>query len=115
MNIISLKEQYQNDTTLSEEKAILIRPFLEDGKSLTLSANREREKDKALCISFQREGDKIKATNSYFVGLDWLTIDQLAIEIYPKINGEEEIDYIRMLNEIISEPENIEHLNLHYS
>lgn len=110
MNIISLKEQYQNDTTLSEEKAILIRPFLEDGKSLTLSANREREKDKALCISFQREGDKIKATNSYFVGLDWLAIDQLAIEIYPKINGEEEIDYIRMLNEIISEPENIEHL-----
>lgn len=108
MNIISLREQYQNDTTLSEEKAILIRPFLEDGKPLMLSVERGREE--ASCISLRREGDRIKATNSYFVGLDWLAVNKLAIEVYPKINGEEEIDYIKMLNDIISEPENIEHL-----
>lgn len=110
MNIITLKEQSLKDNALPEEKSILLRPFIEDGKDLTLSVNRERVKDKGLCISFQREGDIIKAKNSYYVGLDWIVVNKLAIEIYPKINSEEEFDYIRILNEIISEPENIEHL-----
>lgn len=108
MNIISLKEQYQNDTTLAEDKAVLLRPFLKTGEPLTLSVKRGREE--VLCVSFKRDEDSIKATNSYFVGLDWLAIGELAVEVYPKINGEEEIDCIRILNDIIIETSNIEHL-----
>lgn len=46
----------------------------------------------------------------YFVGIDWLRENELAVQVCPKMNDGFEVDYVRMLNEALLEPENFEHL-----
>ena len=47
---------------------------------------------------------------SYFVGVDWIKEEELAVQVSPKMNDGFEIDYVRMLNEALAEPDNMEHL-----
>lgn len=46
----------------------------------------------------------------YFVGIDWIKEGELAIQVNPKMNNGFEIDYVRMLNEALHEPDNFCHL-----
>lgn len=66
--------------------------------------------EKELCLKLSRKADSICATGSYFVGVDWIKEEELAVQVSPKMNDGFEIDYVRMLNEALAEPDNMEHL-----
>ena len=65
-----------------------------------------------MCLSLSRDNDHIFAKGSYFIGLDWLSTGNVAIQVNPKMNEGYEIDYIRMLNDSLTECENYNHLAL---
>ena len=73
------------------------------------TVKRGRE-DNELCLKLKRDGDEIRANGSYFVGVDWVKEQELAVQVSPKMNDGMEIDYVRMLNEALCESENFDHL-----
>lgn len=109
MIIIQIKEQLIEDTPLRPNDRDHVLPFLEDGEEVLCDVKRGRE-EHALCLRLVRSKDSIKATSSYFVGVDWIKEGELAVQVIPKMNDEFEIDYVGMLNEALQEPENYEHL-----
>lgn len=109
MNVIQLHEQLLENTILQQNEAISILPYLEDGKEVVYSVKRGKNENE-LCLRIARNGDFVKATGSYFVGIDWIKEHELAIQINPKMNDGFEVDYIRMLNDALCEPENYDHL-----
>ena len=109
MRVIQLREQLQENTPLQQNNAIDILPYIEDGKDVVFSVKRGRENDE-VCLKLFRKDDTINATGSYFVGIDWLKEKELAIQVNPKMNDGFEVDYVRMLNDALCEPENFVHL-----
>jgi len=108
MQVIQLQEQILENTILRHDVDSII-PYMDDGKEVVYTVKRGREENK-LCLKLRREGDNILATGSYFVGIDWIEEKELAVQVSPKMNDGFEIDYIKMLNDALSETENIEHL-----
>ena len=108
MTLIQLQEQLSDGTYLPSEDAKVIVPYVDDGKEVVYSVRRGRE-DK-VCLSLRRTGDDIVACGSYFVGIDWVEQGKVAVQINPKINDDFEVDYVRMLNDALSEPANYDHL-----
>lgn len=48
----------------------------------------------------------------YFVGIDWIVENELPIYVKPKLdNDKSEVDYVKMLFDILKEPENYNHLD----
>ena len=43
--------------------------------------------EKELCLKLSRKADSICATGSYFVGVDWIKEEELAVQVSPKMNG----------------------------
>lgn len=97
------------NTPLQPNDEALIFPFLEDGKEVQRCVKRGQE-EQALCLRLVRSENSIKATNSYFVGVDWIQEGELAVQVNPKMNDGFEIDYVKMLNDALLEPENHGHL-----
>lgn len=49
---------------------------------------------------------------SYFVGVDWIVENELPIYVKPKLDDENsEVNYIKMLFDVLKEPENYNHLD----
>lgn len=49
---------------------------------------------------------------SYFVGVDWIVKNELSIYVKPKLdNDTSEVNYLKMLFEVLNEPENYNHLD----
>lgn len=84
--------------------------------------------NKLYCKTIKRPGDKVSSecfslekreagwimSSSYFVGVDWLEERKTSIRIKPKFDHEEnqiEVNYLRMLEEALKEPKNIDHLD----
>lgn len=109
MDIIQLKEQLLENFCLKPEESRAIVPHMDDGSEVVFSVRRGRE-EQALCLRLCRKGDDIFANASYFVGIDWVKERELAVQVYPKMNDGFEIDYVRMLNEALCEPDSYEHL-----
>ncbi|MCQ2336855.1 MAG: McrC family protein [Paludibacteraceae bacterium] len=109
MKVIQFQEQMLGNTIIQQDDASAILPFLEDGKEVVYSVRRGREQNE-LCFKLVSSEGEIKATGSYFVGIDWLKEHKVAIQVNPKMNNGFEIDYVRMLNDALCEPENFEHL-----
>lgn len=108
MKIIQLREQKEAYLPLQGAASVL--PYMEDGSEVVFTVKRGRE-DNALCLGLKRNADSVFAKSSYFVGIDWIKEKELAVQVCPKMNDEEaEIDYVRMLNEALCEPENAKHL-----
>jgi len=82
---------------------------MEDGQEVVFAVKRGRE-DNELCLKLKRDGEEIRANGSYFVGVDWLKEQELAVQVSPKMNDGMEIDYVRMLNDALCESENFDHL-----
>ena len=82
-----------------------LKEYLEDGKEVVYTVKRGHVENE-LCLKLTRCGDDIKATGSYFIGIDWIKEFDLAVQLNPKMNDGFEIDYIRMLNDALCEPEN---------
>ena len=110
MIIIQLQEQILENTLLLRKDADFILPYMEDGEEVVYTIKRGCE-EKALCLSLKRQSEQIAASGSYFVGIDWLCENKLAVQVSPKLNNGFEIDYLRMLNDALLEPENFEHLS----
>lgn len=108
MTLIQLQEQLIDGTYLPSEDAKAIVPYVDDGKEVVYTVRRGRE-DK-VCLSLRRTGDDIVACGSYFVGIDWVEQGKVAVQVNPKINDGFEVDYVRMLNDALSEPANYDHL-----
>lgn len=110
MILVQLQEQITKDTCLAQNCAQELIPYIEEGKDIVFSVNRG-DNPKELCLSICRKDNNILASGSYFVGLDWISsIDNVAIQVNPKMNDGFEIDYVRMLNDALLEPENYDHL-----
>ncbi len=109
MKIIQLHEQLLENTLLPPDAIEAILLYMEDGQDVVHTVKRGR-KEKEPCIHLFRKDNKVYATSSYFVGLDWLAEKELAVQINPKMNDGFEIDYVHMLNDALCEPENFEHL-----
>ena len=109
MNIIRIREQILEDSILKKENSEYILPFIKDGEQFDYSFAKVKEKE--YCLKIKREGDEIRVTNSYFVGLDWIAERQLAVQVFPKMNNDYEIDYVKMLEDALCASENYEHLN----
>lgn len=75
----------------------------------------KRKNEDQLCyeIYFDQIDKDFHFQTSYFVGVDWVDIDnKLTIYVQPKLDKESiEIDYLGMLLEALEEPENSEHLD----
>ena len=109
MTLIQLKEQIADGMCLSSDISGNITPYLEEGQNIVYSVNRGKETD-ALCLSLSRQNNNVYAHGSYFIGIDWLSVNNAAIQVSPKMNDVYEVDYVRMLNDALSESENFNHL-----
>ena len=109
MRVVQLQEQLLENTYLQQTECEAIIPYMDDGSEVVRWVKRGRE-EKELCLKLSRKADSICATGSYFVGVDWIKEEELAVQISPKMNDGFEIDYVRMLNEALAEPDNMEHL-----
>lgn len=55
---------------------------------------------------------KLHCKTNYFIGVDWIVENKLAIYVKPKLNKQNiEIDYLRMLFDALETPDNFEHLD----
>lgn len=109
MKVIQLQEQLLENTYLQQTESEAIIPYLDDGSEVVFDVKRGRE-NYELCLALSRRDDNILATGSYFVGIDWIKEGELAAQVSPKMNDGFEVDYVRMLNESLSEPDNFDHL-----
>ena len=66
------------NTVLQQHDIDAILPFIEDGKEVVYTVKRGLN-EKEVCLKINRSGEQIKATGSYFVGVDWLKENELAI------------------------------------
>lgn len=110
MNVIQLQEQLLENTLLPQPDMDILLPYMEDRNEVVFSVKRGRDEN-AKCLSLYRKNNEVRATGSYFVGIDWLQDNELAIKVNPKMNDGYEIDYIKMLNEALCEPDNFDHLS----
>lgn len=110
MKLIRLQEQIAENTCIHQDFAQDIIPYMKDGEDIVFSVCR-KDNPKEMCLSISRSNDSIFAKGSYFIGLDWLSTGNVALQVNPKMNDGYEIDYIRMLNDSLTECENYNHLN----
>lgn len=74
---------------------------------------RPNDKESSECFSLERREEKWHLSTSYFIGVDWIEKDILAIRVSPKFTEDKdnfEIDYLKMLEDALTEPKNFEHL-----
>ena len=109
MRIIQLREQLAEGTLIDPDISSTVLPYFEMRQEVAFTVRRGRDQQ-ALCLSFQRNEKGVVACGSYFVGLDWIAKDELAVQVLPKMNDGFEVDYLRMLHEALSEPVNFDHL-----
>jgi len=63
------------------------------------------------CFSISRIGDELYIDSSYYVGVDWVVKDKIAVYIQPKLNqADVEINFIQMLMDSLDHTENFDHL-----
>lgn len=84
-------------------------------------------KNKPYCKSIQRgekktncyeiiykagESNPYRFETSYFVGIDWIVENELPIYVKPKLDDDtSEVNYVKMLFNVLKEPENYHHLD----
>lgn len=110
MTIIQIKEQIADGTCLSPDDAQTVVPYINDGREIVYTVHRGKNHNEK-CLSLYRNGDEISACGSYFVGVDWISEGNVAIQVTPKMNNGFEVDYVRMLNDALADTKNYEHLN----
>ena len=109
MRIIQLREQLAEGTLIDPDISSTVLPYFEMRQEVAFTVRRGRDQQ-ALCLSFRRNEKGVVACGSYFVGLDWIAKDELAVQVLPKMNDGFEVAYLRMLHEALSDTENFDHL-----
>lgn len=66
------------------------------------------------CFQLEIEDEAPRLTTNYFVGLDWIISEKLAVYVAPKLDGTQEVDIASMLLQSLEDPENLHHLDILY-
>jgi 5-methylcytosine-specific restriction enzyme subunit McrC len=102
--LLYISEQYQNKElgNLSEDLKLVLSDAV-DKKPFYHNAE-------MLCFQLYNEENVFSVDTNYFVGVDWLVAEQVAIYVEPKLNDTDQIDFLGMLMQSLDAPENLEHL-----
>ena len=75
----------------------------------------QRGDTKAFCYNILHTTDETnpyRFETSYFVGVDWIVENELPIYVKPKLDDDSsEVNYVKMLFDVLKEPENYNHLD----
>jgi 5-methylcytosine-specific restriction enzyme subunit McrC len=110
--MIVLSEQYGYKNPKSIED---IGRFVDTLRKQSYKKSIQHGENKAYCYNIVHTADEANPYHfetSYFVGVDWIVENELPIYVKPKLdNGDSEVNYIRMLFDVLKEPENYNHLD----
>jgi 5-methylcytosine-specific restriction enzyme subunit McrC len=110
--MIVLSEQYGYKNPRSIEE---IERFAAALKNQPYSKSIQRGENKAYCFNIlhsKGETNPYRFETSYFVGVDWIVENELPIYVKPKLDDDtSEVNYVKMLFEVLKEPENYKHLD----
>ncbi|MDD3877843.1 MAG: hypothetical protein PHT69_14575 [Bacteroidales bacterium] len=110
MIIISEQYGYRNPRSIEN-----IESFATALKKQSYNKSIQRGDNRAYCYNILHTSDEINPylfETSYFVGVDWVIENELPIYVYPKLDkNDSEVNYIKMLFDILKEPENYNHLD----
>ncbi len=106
--VLTIKEQQQEKQMTSSLKQ-------EEHKNLLTKEIYQRSfffKSDMLCYKLERREEHYEALSNYFVGVDWLEEEKVALFVEPKMNdSESEIDFMRMVIESFGYAENLEQID----
>lgn len=107
--MIILSEQYGYKNPRPIENIGLYASLL---KNQNYNKSIQRGDNKAYCYNiFHIEKDNdYRFETSYFVGIDWIVENELPIYVKPKLDDNFDVNYVKMLFDILKEPENYNHL-----
>ena len=110
MIVLSEQYGYKNPKSIDD-----IERFAAALKKQPYSKSIQRGENKAYCFSIlhsEGETNPYRFETSYFVGVDWIVENELPIYVKPKLdNDTSEVNYVKMLFEVLKEPENYNHLD----
>lgn len=110
--MIELPEQYGYKNPKQVEAIERYTTFLQNK---TYRKSIKKRGDKANCFKITHNAAEInpyRFETSYFVGVDWIVENKLPIYVKPKLDDENsEVNYVKMLFEVLKEPENHQHLD----
>lgn len=110
--MIELSEQYGYKSPRSIDN---IERFAAALKHRSYSKSIQRGENKAYCFNIIHtpdESNPYRFETSYFVGVDWIVENELPIYVKPKLDDNtSEVNYIKMLFDVLKEPENYNHLD----
>lgn len=110
--MIVLSEQYGYNNPKSIDD---IERFAAALKNKPYSKSIQRGENKAYCFKIlhnDNETNPYRFETSYFVGVDWIVENELPIYVRPKLDDDTlEVNYVKMLFDVLKEPENYHHLD----
>ncbi|MBK7880164.1 MAG: hypothetical protein IPJ83_06340 [Saprospiraceae bacterium] len=110
MIVLSEQYGYKNPKSIDD-----IERFAAALKNQHYSKSIQRGEKKANCYDIiYKEGDAnpYRFETSYFVGVDWIVESELPIYVKPKLDDDtSEVNYVKMLFDVLKEPENYNHLD----
>jgi len=110
MIILSEQYGYKNPKSIDD-----IERFAAALKNTPYSKSIQRGENKAYCFNIlhtENETNPYRFETSYFVGVDWIVENELPIYVKPKLDDNtSEVNYVKMLFDVLKEPENYNHLD----
>lgn len=104
-HLLILSEQNLNRSLQGE-----VSPYIRSVLGQKEYQKRYYYKDDIHCYQLSILNETFYADTNYFVGVDWLEAGKAAIYVEPKLNNEEQVDFMSMLFKSLSAKENLEHL-----
>lgn len=110
MIVLSEQYGYKNPKSIDD-----IERFAAALKNQHYSKSIQRGDNKAYCFNILHTKDETnpyRFETSYFVGVDWIVENELPIYVKPKLDDDTtEVNYVKMLFDVLKEPENFNHLD----
>lgn len=67
--------------------------------------------DKMLCFQLYNDDGLFSIDTNYFIGVDWMVPEKVAVYVEPKLNDTYQVNFLGMLLQSLEAPENVEHLD----
>ncbi|MCO5253847.1 MAG: McrC family protein [Bacteroidetes bacterium] len=110
MIVLSEQYGYRNPRSIDD-----IERFAAALNNQHYSKSIQRGENKAYCFKIlytEDETNPYRFETSYFVGVDWIVENELPIYVKPKLDDDtSEVNYVKMLFDVLKEPENYNHLD----
>lgn len=101
-----MSEQFRN---------VPLEDLSEEEKLLLLNGRNEKpfhHNTEMLCFKLNKNNNFFSIDTNYFIGVDWLVQNKIAIYVESKLNDElKQIDFFKMLLDSLEAPENFDHLH----